>query len=82
MHVALLWEIMLKHGYPKYLINFIESLYNGTSFIVDVSNYTVGRISINHGVREGCNLSPIIFNMYIDDAIRKGKKLQNQQNKT
>lgn len=43
------------------LIIYTESLYNGTTFILNVPNYPMGRFLINHGERKGYTLSHTPF---------------------
>lgn len=60
-----LWNIMENKGYPKHIIKVIQSLYRKTYISIEngqgITNKTV---AINHGVKQGCPLSPAIFNAY------------------
>ena len=47
----------------------VSILYNSTSVILDLN----GGIPINKEVRQGCYVSPTLFNIYIDDMLRAWK---------
>jgi hypothetical protein len=72
-----LWEILKRRGYPKHLVNAIQSLYQNTKIMLNV-NMNKREEIINQGVRQGCSLSPSLFNIYIyiyvDNLIRKWKE--------
>lgn len=64
-----LWEIMNRRGIPMHLIQVIRNIYTNTEIIMhdDRNNSEI----TNLGLRQGCSLSPILFNVYIDDAVRQ-----------
>ena len=62
-----LWQILNKRGTLCHLIEVIKSLYKNTSVQIGTGRKILGKIYINQGVRQGCNLSSAIFNIYIDD---------------
>ena len=68
-----LWEILQESGYPPHLIKVVKSLYRDTKVIIETGNFRSDEIATNRGVRQGCGLSPALFNIYLDDVIRKWK---------
>lgn len=70
-----IWGIMTKRGYPEHLINTIKSLYEETKIVINTGSVRTEEISINQGVRQGCSLSPTLFNIYIDDLVREWKTI-------
>lgn len=70
---TVLWEIMEKHGYPRHLVEVIKGLYLNTNIIINTGLRKTSPITITRGVRQGCSLSPTLFNIYIDDMVRQWK---------
>jgi endonuclease/exonuclease/phosphatase family metal-dependent hydrolase len=68
-----LWDVLQLSGYPSHLIKAVKSLYRNTRIIIDMETSKTDEIRINRGLRQGCGLSPALFNIYLDDMIRKWK---------
>jgi retron-type reverse transcriptase len=64
---------MQQRGYPIHLIQTIQSLYDETKVIIQSGDQITEEIETNQGVKQGCSLSPILFNIYTDDMIRRWK---------
>jgi hypothetical protein len=61
-----LWTIMEEKGHTQHLIRVIQSLYHNSKIIINTGkNKTEKIIIINKGVRQGCSISPTLFNIYI-----------------
>ena len=65
-----LWQILNRRGIPFHLIEVIRSLYKNTSVKIDTGRKILNKIYTSQGLRKGCNLSPALFNIYIDDLLR------------
>jgi hypothetical protein len=68
-----LWEIMEEKGYPLHLIRVLKNIYAKTEIIIDTGVGKAGPLRTNVGVRQGCSLSPTLFNIYIDEIVRRWK---------
>ena len=69
-HSALL--LTLKHmGFPTVLIEMIGNIYTGASTEVLIPLGKTPPIPINSGVKQGCPLSAILFNLSLELVIRK-----------
>ena len=61
-----LWEILKEMGIPDYLICLLRNLYAGQETIVRTGHGTTDWFQIQKGVRQGCILSPFLFNLYVE----------------
>jgi len=62
-----LWTIMLSKGIPTHLVTMIQKLYTENVIRVNAGNgISEDSRAITQGVRKGCPLSPVLFNLYLD----------------
>lgn len=54
---------MDRRGYSKHLINSLKILYKSASVVMDLNGRLSGGILINKGERQGCCVSPALFNI-------------------
>ena len=66
-----LWSIMRRRGIPEHLVQVIKKLYDKTQICISGDEDILE--TVDAGLRQGCSLSPILFNLYLDDAIREWK---------
>jgi hypothetical protein len=48
-------------------------MYKGTKISLITNSGKMLSAEINLGVRQGCSISPILFNIYLDDAVRQSQ---------
>ena len=65
-----LWKILQKMGLPDYLTCLLRNLYAGQEATVRTGHRTTAWFEIGKGVRQGCMLSPCLFNLYAEDIMR------------
>ncbi|BHF83424.1 hypothetical protein SprV_0902656600 [Sparganum proliferum] len=66
VHRESLWQIMALDGVPAKIIAMMKAYYRSTTARVLVRNNLSHPFGIRSGVRQGCILSPILFNYAID----------------
>ena len=59
-----LWKILNKKGIPDHLSCLLRHLYAGQEATVRTGRGTMNWFKIGKGVRQGCILSPCLFNLY------------------
>lgn len=69
-----LWEIMTRKGYPLHLIESIKCLYKNSRVMIK-EQIVSEPFQTNQGLKQGCSLSPTLFNIYIDDITKEWKKV-------
>ena len=57
-----LWKILKDMGIPDHLTSLLRNLYAGQEAKVIAGHGTAERFQIGKGVRQGCILSPCLFN--------------------
>lgn len=66
-----LWWAMLDMGYPPHLVNLLAQLYKSQKAAVRIAGEMSEWFSIQKGVRQGCVLSPYLFNIISETVMRK-----------
>ena len=65
-----LWKILQEMGLPDHLTCLLRNLYVGQEATVGTRNGTKDWFQIGKGVRQGCILSPCLFNLYAEYIMR------------
>ena len=64
-------KALYRKGVPSDVKNLIDDLYTDATTTISTSTKSTRPISINSGVKQGCPLSPFLFNLIIDDLIEQ-----------
>ena len=65
-----LWKILQEMGIPDHLTCLLRNLYSGQEATVRTGHGTTDLFQIRKGVRQGCILSPCLFNLYAEYIMR------------
>ena len=65
-----LWKILKEMGIPDNLTCLLRNLYAGQEATVRTGHGTTDWFQIAKGVRQGCILSPCLFNFYAEYIMR------------
>ena len=65
-----LWKILQEMGIPDHLTCLLRHLYSGQEATVRTVHGTTDWFQIGKGVRQGCILSPSLFNLYAEYIMR------------
>ena len=68
-----LWKFLKEMGIPDHLTCLLRNLYVGQEAAVRTGHGTTGCFQIGKGARQGCILSPCLFNLYAEYSIRKAR---------
>ena len=66
-----LWDTMINMGFPILIIQLIKLLYQKQEGTVRTNMGNTDLFRIGKGVRQGCILSPHLFNLYAEDIMRE-----------
>jgi len=64
------WKILKEMGIPDHLTCLLRNLYAGQEATVRTGPETTDWFQIGKGVRQGCILSPCLFNLYAEHIMR------------
>ena len=65
-------KILKEMGVPEHLTCLLRNLYAGQEATVRTGHGTTDWLKIGKGVRQGCILSPCLFNLYAEYIMRNG----------
>ena len=64
------WKMFQEMGIPDHLTCLLRNLYAGQEATVRTGHGTINWFQIAKGVRQGCILSPCLFNLYAEYLMR------------
>src|SRR5574341_624539 len=68
--ITINWKILKEMGIPDHLTCLLRNLYAGQEATVRTGHGTIDCFQIGKGGRQGCILSPCLFNLYAEYIIR------------
>ena len=68
-----LWKILKEMGIPDHLTCLLRNLYAGQVATVRTRHETTDWFQIGKGVRQGCILSPCLFNLYAEHIMQNAR---------
>lgn len=68
---TILWKVLKEKGVPNKLIMMIEELYRNATCSVLHNGRTSSTFNLTTGVKQGCTLSPLLFNIMLDSVLTK-----------
>ena len=68
--ITINWKILKEMGIPDHLTCLLRNLYAGQEATVRTGHGTTDWFQIGKGVRQGCILSPCLFNFYAEHIMR------------
>ena len=68
--ITINWTILKEVGIPDHLTCLLRNLYAGQEATVRKGHGTTDWFQIGKGVRQGCILSPCLFNLYAEYIMR------------
>ena len=75
----MLWAILSKYGLPRSTINKLKDLHEYTSYRVKGQDGESTEYIPQRGLREGCETSPIIFNIFHQAVMRIADKQRKEE---
>ena len=70
MWITINWKILKEMGIPDHLTCLLRNFYAGQEATVRTGHGTTDWFQIGKGVRQGCILSPCLFNLYAEYIMR------------
>ena len=67
---------MRRKGIPEQVRSTVLEMYHHATTEVTVGGQTTRKIRINAGVKQGCRLSPLLFNLILDELLEKLKQTE------
>ena len=73
----LLLNKLLQQGITGKFFNIVRGIYTNDQACIKMKNMRSSPFSINLGVRQGCVLSPLLFNIFLCDLAKTLQELEN-----
>ena len=75
-----LWKMMIAIGIDPKIVRVVEALYDDTECAVVIDGQLTEWFSVDIGVRQGCLLSPTMFNIFLEFVMKEVRALDDTLN--
>lgn len=65
VHRDLLWRVLLHYGCPRKFVNILRQFHDGMTAKVTIGGLESAPFGVGTGVRQGCVLAPVLFNIFL-----------------
>ena len=72
------WKILQEKGIPDHLTCLLKNLYAHQKATVRIGHGTTDWFPVGKGVRQGCTLSPCLFNLYAEYIMRNASWMKHK----
>ena len=66
-----MWRVLSLYDVDATTVNLVKDLYDDGQMCVKLGKSVSSSFSVSTGVRQGCILSPFLFNVYMDHVVRQ-----------
>ena len=66
-----LWQVLSRVGVPPPMLAVIRSFHHEMSAVLRVSGTDVDPFSVTNGLRQGCTMAPVLFNIFMWAVVTK-----------
>ena len=70
-----LWRVLRVYGVHQKLVELLEDLHTGTQAAVRMGGGLSEGFDVRSGVRQGCVIAPLLFNIYIHFVVKQALAL-------
>ena len=72
-----IFKLLEKLRLSAFTLNAVRTLYDNTTAVIEINGYLSQSFRIHRGVRQGCPLSALLFNLALDPLIQKINSLSH-----
>jgi hypothetical protein len=65
----LIMSVMRQRGFSEWTRAIVDDMYEGASSVIEVRGSRTGKIAWKRGVKQGCPLSPLLFNVCLEPLL-------------
>ena len=77
-----LYKKLISYNIDKRFIRLLRNIYSTSSLAIKTQHGRSNIFSSNIGLKQGCNMSPLLFNIFINDFLTEINRLTNSNDTT
>ena len=76
----LLWSKLQLQGLNGHMLNILKAIYNDVRCCARINGTNTDWFQVTSGLKQGCLLSPLLYNMYVNDLVHDLKSVAEGNN--